>query len=60
MSDAAVFFATVKAQLEAQHALAVADRLARQSRMARFARKLGRGDAEATSAQRPTIARGIA
>jgi hypothetical protein len=57
MTDASVFFATVKAQLEAQHALAIADRLARQGRMARFARKLGRDRIEGSGEPRELVSR---
>jgi hypothetical protein len=58
MSDGSVYFATVRAQVAVQ--LAIADRLARKARLAHLARKLGRGTAEISSAPRPTIARGIA
>lgn len=60
MSDGSVFFATVRAQMAEQLLIATADRLAREARLARLARKLGRETAEVSSALRPTIARGIA
>ena len=57
MSDGSVNFATVRAQVEEQLAIATAERLARKARLGRLARKLGRDGAESSGGTRDATAR---